>query len=179
MKTSSRPLFLAVFVASLALPLVLSSGGCCVGTARAEQEIKRLGGTVDWTYWMPWDPYSAVYLQNSPQEIDDADLAGVIDSIKTIGPSFLVLNGQKGITDASIPLLQQVRSIDTLWLAGTGVTAAGVRSLKGMPKLTEIGVGAPTFTEEDVAALQREMPKVEIVRMKWDGGWLRPTKRAD
>jgi hypothetical protein len=64
----------------------------------------------------------------------------------------------------ALPHLRQVSSLKVLNLMGTQVTPVGLRQLRGMPRLREVGVDASTFTAEDVRCLNADLPGVGVVR---------------
>ncbi|MFN7731695.1 MAG: hypothetical protein ACK5OB_07325 [Pirellula sp.] len=55
---------------------------------------------------------------------------GVADIAKLQNVVFLNLNGCTAITDQSVPILGQMTRLKELWLSQTGITSAGVESLR-------------------------------------------------
>jgi hypothetical protein len=55
---------------------------------------------------------------------------GVADIAKLQNVVFLNLNGCTAITDQSVPILGQMVGLKELWLSQTGITSAGVQSLR-------------------------------------------------
>ena len=74
------------------------------------------------------------------------------------------LSGCHQVTDAGVKDLAAVKSLKTLDLSGTKVSAAGLKELAALPNLTLLLVANTPVTAAEAKELKKALPKCEIHR---------------
>jgi hypothetical protein len=92
--------------------------------------------------------------------LGDDDFAAVFPAIRRMDPYRLSLRGHD-VSDEAVDLLNRLRSLKVLDLAGTKVTRDGLRRLR-IKTLIDLRVPGGQLAEADRAELRRAMPKVTI-----------------
>ena len=92
--------------------------------------------------------------------ITDAALAHLASLTRL---ELLEINSPK-VTDAGLKHLHGLTNLKELYLYGTSVTDAGMENLAKMTRLRVLDVSATEVTAAGVIALERDLPKVKIVR---------------
>jgi hypothetical protein len=121
------------------------------------------------------DQNDKIIFQN--KAIDDADFARAFKHLKAYGGiRELVLNGQP-VSDASLPLIVQLRDLEILHLQGTKVTLQGLQQLSALPQLRGLFIEKEHFTPEQVTTLRESLPRVQVEETWYilDYGWRTPT----
>jgi hypothetical protein len=95
-------------------------------------------------------------------------------------PSLEVLklwpSGTAALTDAAIPSLATIPNLKELTIELSVLTYGGLRKLKDSPKLTTLKLNEVALSDEDLAKLKFDLPKVAVTftpmkpeyRTKWD-----------
>ena len=73
------------------------------------------------------------------------------------------LSGQSAIVDPEMRLLARLRNLSKLNIDGTGVTAAGLLSLKSLATLTKLELGSLQINKTAKAQLAQALPNCEII----------------
>ncbi len=68
------------------------------------------------------------------------------------------------VTDADLPKLRHLKSLECLDLSHTQVTDAGLRTLTAFEKLAELHLHGTKVTDAGVSELQKTLPKRKILR---------------
>jgi hypothetical protein len=93
--------------------------------------------------------------------MDDDAFARAFVYLKKYGMKELDLNGRQ-ISDRSVPLLVQLKTVRDLNLAGTDLTLDGLKQLRHLPRLEWLSVAAGQLGEAELAELRAAMPKVKV-----------------
>ena len=97
------------------------------------------------------------YLSLRDTRITDA----AIKHLKTLPLNFLLLDSIQ-VSDAGLPALAQLGSLEWLHLSNMQITDAGLQQLKGMAKLRELHLRGTRVTAAGAAVLQNAMPSCQI-----------------
>ncbi len=66
------------------------------------------------------------------------------------------------LSDASLPTLAGLKTLETLKLTEARLSLGGLRALKALPKLRQLQIAESEVAEADLEALRRELPGVKI-----------------
>jgi hypothetical protein len=98
---------------------------------------------------------------NNVSGMNDERFAVILPSLKRIHTVSLGLWTPE-MTDQSIPLIAQLDSLEELHIDRTGITPAGVAGLRSLPKLRRIRAWEPDWTEQDLRAVEAQLPGVDV-----------------
>ena len=145
---------------SLMLMVATTGVGCAApGVRDAIQVVERHGGSVSDD--LPW-PLSVDFSPDRPHQITDAEFEEVSVALRAFPTmTTLELSGQ-GITDKSIPGIERSKSLETLILDDTRLTAGGLLQLKKMQHLRRISIHGGQLSQDDVARVRSGMPGVTV-----------------
>jgi hypothetical protein len=65
-------------------------------------------------------------------------------------------------TDATLAILAELKSLESLQLSEARLTLGALQQLKGLPSLQKLTLEGIEWPKDDVERLQRELPKVKI-----------------
>ena len=125
---------------------------------QAVAAIEKLGGTIDRDEDKPGKPVRLVRLDRT--KIRDAGLVH-LQRLKTL--EVLALRDTK-ISNTGLVHLKTQRQLECLLLGGTDVTDAGLVHLKKLERLRYLQLFKTKVTDAGVKALQKALPKCEIIR---------------
>ena len=141
----------------------------CSGFSRADEEMLDQHGGV----FVPSGegplvhstPVDSVRFKPEKRDLDDKEFAEVFPAIKRMDPLRLQLDGKDRLTDQSIELINQLRSLRALDVRGTGMTAAGLKRLQ-TKSLRTLDVSESLLTEEDLTEMRTGLPGTKIYQGK-------------
>lgn len=93
----------------------------------------------------------------------DATLAGVL-RFQSLGR--LNVQGNQGVTNKGVARLTELKSLQSLDLDDTGVTAQCLNSLERMPKLTRLTLDLRRISSDEIVKMQAKLPRVKIDAVK-------------
>lgn len=138
----------------LRLTVTVLLGYCSAGCSYFETaRIEREGAQHD-----PWFPDMTRDVGFA--RLDDAGFRRVFPDLKKLRVSSLALENTE-ISDASMPLMSQLSTLEAVGLDRTRVTPDGLRELSALPKLKHVGVTGLAFREQE-NELRRDLPGVGI-----------------
>jgi hypothetical protein len=117
---------------ALVLAVALFACGCADFDRRDEATIIRLGGV-----WVPggeaWTaraaPVDSVRFDPGEHPLSDEEFAEAFPALRRMDPVWLDLRGS-GVSDASVPMINRLRSLRHVDLRDTGVTPAGLAAVR-------------------------------------------------
>jgi Leucine-rich repeat (LRR) protein len=92
----------------------------------------------------------------------DVGANGAPSLAKFEGLRYLRLWNCGGVSDSIAATVRQLPNLETLDLAKTSLTDAGLSQLAGMPSLRKLYIGGTKVTPEAVAAFHQAHPRVEL-----------------
>jgi hypothetical protein len=152
----SRSIALTVFAAVL-----LVGQGCYPHQSHLEA-LSRMGArfpppgpttSIHFTSGLPDDP--------PEQPFTDESLRQALPHLRPLDRLELDVAGTH-VTNASMPLVSQLKKLVELNVADTAVTAEGLLQLRGLPKLSTIVLAAGQVTDEQADEIRIAMPRVRL-----------------
>jgi hypothetical protein len=95
--------------------------------------------------------------------VTDEKLAQALPLLKKVQVQDLSLNSTD-ISDASVPRIAELKTVTTLDVIGTRVTADALPRLRELPRLKYLSVWSETFDDAAIARLEQSLPGVKIRR---------------
>jgi len=126
-------------------------------------------GTMDEGTWREFFGDSRSEMFNERSGLDDERFRRLVPALQGIRVLDLALDCP-GITDASIPSINRLKTLETLALDDSRITPNGVQELTGLPRLSYIQVYGPLWDDESIKETAAKLPGVEIHR---DGDWIK------
>ena len=118
------------------------------------KELGRYGG-----YTIVGDPPNVAFAS----ELSDERFAEALPLLKKVRVQDLDLNSTD-VSDASVPRIAELKTLKSLNVVGTRLTADALQQLRVLPRLKYLTVWSEQFNDADVARLEASLPGVDVER---------------
>jgi hypothetical protein len=108
-------------------------------------------------------PVGALIFDDQERPLTDEDFAAVFPAVQQMDPVVLLLRGHHAISDASVPLFNQLRAVEHLDVSGTEMSLAGIEDLR-LSHLKALVVAPDRVSDEQAADLRRALQSVRVSR---------------